>query len=549
MKTNWRVLRFGGLILTGAILGGTATLIRGQESASPNTTAAVISSVVITQDGQRVAIRVEGSGHLDLHPARLQNPERLVLDFPGAWLNVRKTSIPGVSAPVRGVRAGQFRPDVARVVIDLTVAAPYQIAYEGGAVVVYLQTQPESTNEAAVATSATSKETQKQIAAPATSSQISGPNDKTNAATAHLPSPKELTEPPASPATTNEPVLPGRTEHDAQQAAQQATTSLAGSAKLSQARGTSKNGGDFSRDLEAKKLPTGVILVKGAWSGTSDPVTPVPEGGSVNDNVYNNPYFGLRYTLSRDWTQKYSAPPPSDSGYYVLAQIRPTETSEQAARGSILITAQDLFFTLTPSTSANELIQYTSDTLGPDYKVELPPTGVQLANHSFVRFEYGSPVADLHWNILATQIRCHALQFIFTSHDAKLAESLIQGMNAIQLTGAASAIGVTDEGGAPVCIKDYASGETVLARVDPIFTERRFNSVPVRIIIDKEGKVKHIHFLSAFPDQEKAVTEALRQWRFKPYLRDGQPVEVETGIMFGHPPRPVTRAENNAVIE
>ena len=34
---------------------------------------------------------------------------------------------------------GQFRPDVARVVIDLTGSAPYQIAHEGDAIVVYLQ--------------------------------------------------------------------------------------------------------------------------------------------------------------------------------------------------------------------------------------------------------------------------------------------------------------------------------------------------------------------------------------------------------------------------
>ena len=84
-----------------------------------------------------------------------------------------------------------------------------------------------------------------------------------------------------------------------------------------------------------------------------------------------------------------------------------------------------------------------------------------------------------------------------------------------------------------MCIKDYAREENILARVDPIFADHKFNPVPVRIIIDKEGKVKHIHFLSAFPDQAKAVTDALGQWKFKRYLRDGKPVEVETGMMFG----------------
>ena len=95
-------------------------------------------------------------------------------------------------------------------------------------------------------------------------------------------------------------------------------------------------------------------------------------------------------------------------------------------------------------------------------------------------------------------------------------------------------------GAVPVCVKDYARDENVIARVDPVFTERTFNPVPVRIIIDKAGKVKHIHFLSAFPDQARAITDALRQWKFKPYLRNRQPVEVETGIMFGRAPHPAT---------
>jgi hypothetical protein len=155
----------------------------------------------------------------------------------------------------------------------------------------------------------------------------------------------------------------------------------------------------------------------------------------------------------------------------------------------------------------------------------------------------------LHWRVLATETRCHMVQFVFTSSDTKLIESLIQDMNAISLPADAGVIAGTGGGDAAVCIKDYARDENIIERDDPVFTERRFNSVPVRIIIDKEGKVKHIHFLSAFPDQAKAITDALAQWRFRPYLRNGQPVEVETGIMFGHPPRLAAPPSTNAVSE
>ncbi|MGB7849223.1 MAG: energy transducer TonB [Candidatus Acidiferrum sp.] len=130
------------------------------------------------------------------------------------------------------------------------------------------------------------------------------------------------------------------------------------------------------------------------------------------------------------------------------------------------------------------------------------------------------------------------VEFVFTTRDAESAENLIQPMNQMSLpaeTGPTSGTGGDD---VPVCIKGYANAENVVERVDPVFTERKFNPVPVRIIIDTEGKVKHIHFLSAFPVQAKTITDALQQWRFRPYLRDGRPVEVETGVMFGTAPRP-----------
>jgi hypothetical protein len=286
-------------------------------------------------------------------------------------------------------------------------------------------------------------------------------------------------------------------------------------------------------NTQPKKLPNDNILVKGAWSSSGDFVTPVPEDGGVTKTVYSSKYFGLSYALPADWSERYSGPPPSDSGYYVLAQIRSSGTFKRTSRGSILITAQDLFFTPAPVGNALEMVNYNKTRLSPDYKVELPPALVRIADRSFVEFEYSSPIAELHWRILTTQIRCHVLQFVFTSRDTALLEGLTQQMNKMTLPMEAGPISGRGGGEAPVCIKDYAQDQNVVEKIDPVFTERRFNPVPVRIIIDKDGKVEHIHFLSAFPDQAKTITDALQRWRFRPYLRDGQPLEVETGILFG----------------
>ena len=299
-----------------------------------------------------------------------------------------------------------------------------------------------------------------------------------------------------------------------------------------------KNGGDFSNTIQpGAKVPKGVILVKGAWSSASDSVTPVPEGGTVANNIFSDQYFGITYPVPPDWAERYKGPPPSDSGRYVLAQIRPTEAFKGPARGTILITAQDMFFNPLPAANSLELVNYSKDHLQADYKVEMPPTPTKIADRSFTFFAYWSPAAELHWYVLSTEIRCHAVDIVLTSRDTKLLENLVLDLNKMKLPAEANPTAGTGGGDVPVCIKNYASDENVTARVDPVFSEHRFNPVPVRIIIDKEGKVKHIHFLSAFPEQAKVITDALGQWKFKPYRRNGQPVEVETGLMFGRGPR------------
>jgi hypothetical protein len=186
--------------------------------------------------------------------------------------------------------------------------------------------------------------------------------------------------------------------------------------------------------------------------------------------------------------------------------------------------AQDLFFSLVPASSAAELIAHVQSSLQADYKVERPPAAVRIADHPFTRLDYTSPTAQLHWYVLATEVRCHVVRFVFTSREPALLDSLIEEMNRMRLSV---------ESDAPACVAHYAEGANVTYRVDPVMTERRYNNVPVRFIIDKAGKVRHIHVISAYPDQAKSITEALAQWRFKPYTRDGEPVEVETGLLFG----------------
>jgi type IV pilus assembly protein PilQ len=165
----------------------------------------------------------------------MQNPERLVLDFAGARLAVQKTVIPGISAPVRGVRIGQYRPDVARVVVDLTTATPYQVSRDGEAVVIYFETPSTiPVVPASFVTTLTSRPNEKtnpefqySAASPRLVAGRASKNLKISAPRFALPG--ELTQPSvilASFSAKKEPVRPDSTTQQAaaQQAVQQANT-------------------------------------------------------------------------------------------------------------------------------------------------------------------------------------------------------------------------------------------------------------------------------------------------------------------------------------
>ena len=56
--------------------------------------------------------------------------------------------------------------------------------------------------------------------------------------------------------------------------------------------------------------------------------------------------------------------------------------------------------------------------------------------------------------------------------------------------------------------------------------------VVLKILISREGEVTQAAVVSGHPMLAPAAVEAVKQWKFKPYLLQGQPVEVETTIQI-----------------
>jgi len=55
-------------------------------------------------------------------------------------------------------------------------------------------------------------------------------------------------------------------------------------------------------------------------------------------------------------------------------------------------------------------------------------------------------------------------------------------------------------------------------------------TVVLQATISKSGTIENLHVVSGPPMLQQAAMDAVRSWRYKPYLLNGDPVEVETQV-------------------
>ena len=88
---------------------------------------------------------------------------------------------------------------------------------------------------------------------------------------------------------------------------------------------------------------------------------------------------------------------------------------------------------------------------------------------------------------------------------------------------------------ATVRISQGVSQGLLIKRVQPKYPPAALavhaqGAVQIEATIDKEGNVTNLKVLNGDPVLARAALDAVRQWRYKPYYLDGDPVEIQTQI-------------------
>jgi len=75
----------------------------------------------------------------------------------------------------------------------------------------------------------------------------------------------------------------------------------------------------------------------------------------------------------------------------------------------------------------------------------------------------------------------------------------------------------------------------LIRRVEPVYPQMARNAriqgpVVLSALIDKAGAIENLHALSGHPMLVPAAISAVSQWRYRPYILNSEPIEVETQI-------------------
>jgi periplasmic protein TonB len=73
-------------------------------------------------------------------------------------------------------------------------------------------------------------------------------------------------------------------------------------------------------------------------------------------------------------------------------------------------------------------------------------------------------------------------------------------------------------------------------RVEPVYPSiaqraRIEGAVELKAIISKEGTIEGLQRITGHPMLVAAAMDAVKQWRYRPYMLNGEPLKVETDVL------------------
>lgn len=272
---------------------------------------------------------------------------------------------------------------------------------------------------------------------------------------------------------------------------------------------------------------------------------PPPPLGHIRDGRYQNEFFGISYPLSNLWIREPIA--RTDEGQHatiLLEALHIPGPDMPVVDSSLLLAATPLSGNVSDARSYLETLVATA-TAGKEAKLEGEISQLEIAGFAFYRVNL-RPTGERgqHQAVLCAGMKGYALQWIFRSQSKSILEEVVASLKGLSKldTGPANSspdqpASSTEESASPqrVTLSKEALQVFSLRKAEPRYPQEAKSGhiqgvVALHAVIDKEGNIVALRVLSGPRELVAASVEAVRQWKYRPYLLKGEPVEVDTTI-------------------
>jgi TonB family protein len=288
----------------------------------------------------------------------------------------------------------------------------------------------------------------------------------------------------------------------------------------------------------------------------------VPEPDDAEQSYHSIADFGLVYPLSNDWVratqmlrrkvESSSNPPPNFDVLLAAVYVPKSNLSESSPFFSLRAYRQ-------PATdckkSLEAMIAHSQD------KKDQPAGGVEefsAAGRDYFRVNLARGVGGRHQCIICTTANGHLLVLNAGAPKEKGLDVIVATLNAITpllRTESAPPTGPKDGAaeGAPskpdaaqperVKVSSGLMGGLLIKKVSPIYPDDARaahiqGTVLLQAEISKTGDIMDLELVDGPIELAGSAVAAVRQWKYKPYLLIGQPVDVSTQMQVNYQLRP-----------
>lgn len=169
-------------------------------------------------------------------------------------------------------------------------------------------------------------------------------------------------------------------------------------------------------------------------------------------------------------------------------------------------------------------------------------TQFSIAGHDFVRGDFAYRHGSSHGALVCTPVKDYLLLWNITGWSTQAIEMTVSTLNSItpakpaepQLTAPSS-----ESSKGPTQLAQEVSAGGLIKKVAPVYPPESRSAhiqgtVRLSVIINRNGDVVDVEVMEGPIEFAVSAVNAVRKWKFRPYLLVGNPIEVRTDITVNY---------------